>query len=168
MEPMEKHQFTFENDTNFELILFVKPINRLILTPFFLFGLLVVLLPIGFFFSSLNAAEIGRKVHFSHFILVAFSLMMAYYFMKVILWNLYGKEVFKLEHGVLTHYSDFKLFKLYGKDHLKEIGSLIEIHPTDDDLGQTQFIQFKFTSCEISSMKKYDQQIIDQLRSAFE
>ena len=61
---MEKHQFTFENDTNFEFILFVKPINRLILTPFFLFGLLVVLLPIGFFFSSLNAAEIGRKVHF--------------------------------------------------------------------------------------------------------
>ena len=165
---MEKHQFNFENDKNFELILFVKPINRLLLTPFFLFGLLVVLLPIGFLFSALTSAEIGRKIHFSYFILVAFSLMMSYYFMKVVLWNLYGKEVFKLEQGVLTHYSDFKFFKLYGKNHSKEIGSLIEILPNDDDLEQTQFIQFRFTSSEISSMKKYDQQIIDQLRSAFE
>ena len=165
---MEKHQFNFENDKNFELILFVKPINRLLLTPFFLFGLLVVLLPIGFLFSALTSDEIGRKIHLSNFILVAFSLMMSYYFMKVVLWNLYGKEVFKLEQGVLTHYSDFKFFKLYGKNHSKEIGSLIEILPNDDDLEQTQFIQFRFTSSEISSMKKYDQQIIDQLRSAFE
>lgn len=161
---MANYKLTVENNNNFEVILFVNKVKWFLLTPFYLFGLMVLFLPIFFVVSNMIDSEIGYKIHFGHFVLIALSMRMTYYFLKVILWNLYGKEVIKVENGILIHFYDFKYFKRYSENNSKQIGGFLDLINSDENPNQKQILIFRFIFLELRSLIKKDNIEIHELK----
>lgn len=80
-------------------------IIRLVLIVILLFCILIPLL-VTFFVLSM-----GDGFHFGIFISYGLFWGAGFYFLRVILWNIFGKEIISMSNSGLTYVADYKLFK---------------------------------------------------------
>jgi hypothetical protein len=161
---MTNYYLEMNENSQFKVILLVKKVSWVVLLPFFIFGALIVILPTIFLISNFQQNQIGHKIHFIHFVIIAFSIRMAFYFTKVILWNLHGKEVINFDNGILTHYFDFKYFRRNSEDNLKQTGKFIDIVIANDHSNQQQ-IFFKFACYEFYTLIEIERSDFNKIRS---
>lgn len=93
------------NDENNKIEIKVNKPNFILLFFIFLFCFCTFLFP---FVIVLNQ---NIKIKFSFLITLFVFFGTGLYFLKIIIWNLYGKEVFIVKNKHLMYYFDFKFFK---------------------------------------------------------
>jgi hypothetical protein len=102
-----KKRFFFNNELK-ELVVFIKPapfFTRVILS--IVIGISVCIPILVTALSILNRSELKIGLLVSYFIFFG----IAFYLFRVLLWNKYGKEVFKFNHDRIEYYADYKYFK---------------------------------------------------------
>ncbi|MBC8754890.1 hypothetical protein H2O64_09425 [Kordia sp. YSTF-M3] len=82
--------------------------------------LMVIFLLIPIFVAIYRVSE-GLGLHFSIVLIAAFTWAFAYFFLRTILWNSFGKEIITLTPEFIEYEADYKLFKgakvaISGKD----------------------------------------------------
>jgi hypothetical protein len=108
---MKRYHLQFNpEDTSFALSLEVKPVPFLVKLVILLFGLAAILLPIAFFMLQASGSKMGFKVHFAHLLIFALQAGVAYFLLRLYLWNAFGTEHFTYANKQLHHRVNYKWF----------------------------------------------------------
>lgn len=76
-----------------------------------------------------------------------------YFFLKLFLWNKYGKEIFHLETDKIVYEADYKLFK-GNKKEIKSIGFTLTIKESEGTTGKLGTITLTNKEINIESVIK--------------
>jgi hypothetical protein len=79
--------------------------------------LLALLLPIIFFAFSRTGDETQQPLHFGFFIVFALMAGVSFYFLRLFLWNSFGKEHLIIKTNSLIHYFDYRWFESQKKSY---------------------------------------------------
>jgi hypothetical protein len=79
--------------------------------------LLALLLPIIFFAFSRTGDETQQPLHFGFFIVFALTAGVSFYFLRLFLWNSFGKEHLVIKTNSLIHYFDYRWFESQKKSY---------------------------------------------------
>lgn len=127
-----------------EIVLSIKEgeADKKYLWVIFLLVLISIVIPIGGFIHFAKSAE---GIPFGFIITCIIFLGVAGYFMRLFLWNRYGKEIFILSKDKLVYYYDYHLFKDILCNSKLEIEDIFILHKSK---------QRKATQMLISSIGK--------------
>lgn len=86
----------------------MKKSPLLVRGTFLLLALLSVALPlVGISFSAIE----GTDFHMKYIIILGICSLIGFFFLRLFLWNSYGKEVFEWKATTLSYYADYRWFK---------------------------------------------------------
>lgn len=93
--------------------------------------LLALLLPIILFAFSRTGNEAQQPIHFGFFIVFALMAGVSFYFLRLFLWNSFGKEHLIIEPNTLIHYYDYRWLESQKKTYklpTEAASNTFEIH----------------------------------------
>lgn len=109
---MKRYHLQFNpEDKCFALSLKVKPVPFLVKLVILLFGIAAIVLPIAFFILQASGSKMGYKVHFAHLLIFAIQVGVAYFLLRLYLWNAFGTEHFTYANKQLVHWVSYKWFR---------------------------------------------------------
>lgn len=111
-------------------------IARLILIILILVSIIV---PIVILFYAIG---VGRQIGVGYIFSLLLFIASFAFFLRMFLWNTYGKEVFLIENNKVLFYNDYKYFK----DNLKQYEFSIEVILGCIPIGEEDFVQIKNVS----------------------
>ena len=102
---MRDCKITRLNDDSVQIEIFVKRKSMSAIYFAGFLGIMFFVLPISIMIAL--SADIG----FGSMLVCLFTWIIAWYFVRLFLWNKYGKEVFAISQNELIHYNDYRLYK---------------------------------------------------------
>lgn len=108
----------------------------------------------------------GDQIKLYHILAMVVSGIIAYYFLRVSLWNSFGKEIITIDKNKIHYYADYKWFKgrtiEYERDELLEFG-IATIGYEEDDIGTlTIGGNFPLLDCVSKMRKSQLRELIDE------
>jgi hypothetical protein len=91
-----------------KITLFVKKSSLFVRMVFILLAFLCVGLP---FMGIVLNAQSGSDFHIKYIIVLGVFSLIGFYFLRLFLWNTYGKEVIEIKNSSVTYYADYRYFK---------------------------------------------------------
>lgn len=139
--------------------------------PIFVIAILFILLLIsitGPLFGIYWAVKSGGGIKFINILLLFLFGLISFYFIRLILWNLFGTEKFRIVKNKLEYTADYKLFKM-NTQIIELNGIQVDILDSGDDKNGyiTFFNQDRELRSVIKTEKKELQGLKDKLKHRF-
>lgn len=120
-----------------DLIVSVKKTPRSIRIVLTILLVIFFIIPIG---AIISTCACGIGFNFGHVIISIISWLSAYFLLRILLWNAYGRELYSFANGNVSYVADYKLFR----DPKREIEGdivvdILKIGKPDQDYGTLVF-----------------------------